>query len=174
MRVLTLGLFLSPSSSNFSPLTSILCSSPVSPNYKIHLPAHPVEATPSSALLRQSFPGSSNRFGCTRSKPSQPCVPADLTVAMELAFVLIANRVLPGWCVDPLNAPCLSGVLNPTTTTYSLVSVLGLRVLSEVFGEFSNAISTNSRISFSLKSRGHSLVGPLPTETASHVGKLFF
>jgi len=36
---------------------------------RFQLPAQPVDATPSSALIRQCFPGRSNLFGCTRSKP---------------------------------------------------------------------------------------------------------
>ena len=36
---------------------------------RFQLPDQPVDATPSSALIRQCFPGRSNLFGCTRSKP---------------------------------------------------------------------------------------------------------
>jgi len=39
-------------------------------NSRIRLPAQPVDATPSSALIRQCFPGESGLFGCTRSKLS--------------------------------------------------------------------------------------------------------
>src|SRR5258708_3548578 len=57
--------------------------------------------------------------------------------------------------------------------TNLLASVLGLRSFSELFAELLNAVSANPGIPFSLKSRGHTLVGPLPAETAPHSGKLF-
>src|SRR5712664_3441089 len=79
------------------------------------LPAQPVDATPSNALIRQCFPGRSDLFGCTRSKPSQGSVPADLTLASDLAFVFNANRVLPECCVDPLRPPRLSGLENASS-----------------------------------------------------------
>jgi len=40
------------------------------------LPVQTVDATLSNPLIRQSFPGRSGLFGCTRSKPSQGSVPA--------------------------------------------------------------------------------------------------
>ena len=42
------------------------------------LPAQPVDATPSNQLIRHYFPWRTDLFGCTRSKPSQANVPADL------------------------------------------------------------------------------------------------
>src|SRR5229473_3586795 len=74
------------------------------------MPAQPVGATPSNALIRQCFPGRSDLFGCTRSKPSQGSVPADLTLATDLAFVFNASRVRPECCVDPLRPPRLPGI----------------------------------------------------------------
>src|SRR5713226_1210050 len=75
---------------------------------RLTLPAQPVDATPSNALIRQCFPGRSDLFGCARSKPSQGSVPADLTLASDLAFVFNASRVRPECCVDPLRPPDLS------------------------------------------------------------------
>jgi hypothetical protein len=72
------------------------------------VPAQPVDATPSNSLIRQCFPGRSDLFGCTRSKPSQGSVPADLTLASDLAFVFNASQVRPECCVDPLRPPGLS------------------------------------------------------------------
>src|SRR6266850_2595679 len=72
------------------------------------MPAQPVDATPSNALIRQCFPGRSDLFGCPRSKPSQGSVPADLTLASDLAFVFDASRVRLECCVDPLRPPILS------------------------------------------------------------------
>src|SRR6266704_1450153 len=43
------------------------------------LPAQPVDATPSKQLIRRYFRWRTDLFGCTRSKPSQGSVPADLT-----------------------------------------------------------------------------------------------
>src|SRR6266566_6627826 len=74
------------------------------------LPAQRVDATPSNALIRQYFPGRSDLFGCPRSKPSQGSVPADLTLASDLAFVFNASRVRLECCVDPLRPPRLSGL----------------------------------------------------------------
>src|SRR6267142_4034059 len=73
------------------------------------VPAQPVDATPSNALIRQCFPGRSDLFGCPRSKPSQGSVPADLTLASDLAFVFNASQVRLECCVDPLRPPDLSG-----------------------------------------------------------------
>jgi len=42
------------------------------------LPAQPVDATPSIALIRECFPWRTNLFGRARSKPSQGSVAADL------------------------------------------------------------------------------------------------
>src|SRR6266850_5591034 len=72
------------------------------------MPAQPVDATPSNALIRQCFPGRSDLFGCPRSKPSQGSVPADLTLASDLAFVFNASRVRLECCVDPLRPPVLT------------------------------------------------------------------
>ena len=69
------------------------------------LPAQPVDATPSNALIRQCFPGRSDLFGCTWSRPSQGSVPADLTLASDLTFVFNASRVRPKRCVDLLRPP---------------------------------------------------------------------
>src|SRR5713226_5008976 len=74
------------------------------------MPAQMVDATPSNALIRQCFPGRSDLFGCPRSKPSQGSVPADLTLASDLAFVFNASRVRLECCVDPLRPPRLSGL----------------------------------------------------------------
>ena len=60
---------------------------PLKAFFRFALPAQPVDATPSNALIRQSFSGRSDRFGCARSNPSQGSVPADLTLASDLAFV---------------------------------------------------------------------------------------
>ena len=46
-----------------------------------------VDATPSTALIRQRFPGRRDLFGCSPSKPSQGSVLADLTLERDLAFV---------------------------------------------------------------------------------------
>src|SRR6266404_7811434 len=82
-------------------------------NSRLTLPAQPVDATPSNALIRQCFRGRSDLFGCPRSKPSQGSVPADLTLACDLAFVFNASRVRLECCVDPLRPPDLSGVRSP-------------------------------------------------------------
>ena len=73
------------------------------------MPAQTVDATPSNALIRQCFPGRSDLFGCSRSKPGQGSVPTDLTLASDLAFVFNASRVRLECCVDPLRPPRLSG-----------------------------------------------------------------
>jgi hypothetical protein len=57
---------------------------------RLVLPAQPVDATPSNQLIRQYFPWRTDLFGCTRSKPSQGSVPADLTQRALLAFVFNA------------------------------------------------------------------------------------
>src|SRR6266850_4649970 len=75
------------------------------PHVRLVLPAQPVDATPSNALIRQCFPGRSDLFGCPRSKPSQGSVPADLTLASDLAFVFNASQVRLECCVDPLDHP---------------------------------------------------------------------
>jgi hypothetical protein len=69
------------------------------------VPAQPVDATPSNALIRPCFPERARLFGCTRSNPSQGSVPADLTLASDLAFVFNASRVRHECCVDPLRPP---------------------------------------------------------------------
>ena len=51
------------------------------------LPAQQVDATPSNQLILQHFPWRTDLFGCTRSKPSQNDVPADLTWRAILVFV---------------------------------------------------------------------------------------
>jgi len=71
-----------------------------------------VDATPCNALIRQCFPGRSDLFGCARSKPSPGSVPADLTLASDLAFVFNASRDRRECCVDPLRPPRLSGHYN--------------------------------------------------------------
>ena len=48
-------------------------------SFRLALSAQPVDATPSNQLIRQYFPWRTDLFGCTRSKPSQGSVPADLT-----------------------------------------------------------------------------------------------
>jgi hypothetical protein len=77
----------------------------VEASVRFGLPAQPVDATPSNALIRQCFPRRSDLFGCTRSKPSQGSVPADLTLASDLSFVFNASRVRPECCIDPLRPP---------------------------------------------------------------------
>lgn len=52
------------------------------------VPAQTVDATPSSVLIQQCFPRRSDLFDCPRSKPSQGGVPADLTLASDLTFIL--------------------------------------------------------------------------------------
>ena len=74
------------------------------------LPAQPVDATPSNQLIRQYFPWRTDLFGCTRSKPRQGSVPADLTWRAILAFVFNARWVRAECCVDPLRPPDLSGL----------------------------------------------------------------
>src|SRR5712692_130577 len=46
---------------------------------RLTLPAQPVDATPSNQLIRRYFPRRTDLSDCTRSKPSQGGVPADLT-----------------------------------------------------------------------------------------------
>src|SRR6266446_8137536 len=87
--------------------------SPIHSLERLTLPAQPVDATPSNALIRQYFPGRSDLFGCPRSKPSQRSVPADLTLASDLAFVFNASRVRFECCVDPLRPPDLPGARSP-------------------------------------------------------------
>src|SRR5229473_5739444 len=86
-----------------TPLTSLL---------RLALPAQTVDATPSNQLIRQYFPWRTDLFGCTRSKPSQGSVPADLTWRAILAFVFNARWVRAECCVDPLRSPDLSGTWN--------------------------------------------------------------
>src|SRR5713226_1775465 len=74
------------------------------------LPAQPVDATPSNQLIRQYFPWRTDLFGCTRSKPSQGSVPADLTWRAILAFVFNARWVRAECCVDPLRPPGLPDI----------------------------------------------------------------
>src|SRR6267143_4881568 len=77
--------------------------------FRLRLPAQPVDATPSNQLIRQYFPWRTDLFGCTRSKPSQGSVPADLTWRAILAFVFNARWVRAECCVDPLKPPDLRG-----------------------------------------------------------------
>jgi hypothetical protein len=73
----------------------------VQPMYYIALDVHKLKisycvkdsATSSNTSIRQCFPGRRDLFGCPRPKPSQGSVPADLTLASDLAFVLDASRV---------------------------------------------------------------------------------
>jgi hypothetical protein len=60
-------------------------------------------------MIRQSFPGRSDLSGCSRSKASQGSVPADLTLASDLAFAFNAELALAECCANPLNAPPLQG-----------------------------------------------------------------
>ena len=55
-------------------------------NLRFRLPAQPVDATPSSALIRHCLRGRTIMFGCTRSIPSQSSVPAGLTLASDSGF----------------------------------------------------------------------------------------
>src|SRR4030095_1947767 len=55
------------------------------------------------------LPGRSDLFGCARSKPSQGSVPADLTLASDLAFVFNASRVRLECCIDLLRPPSFCG-----------------------------------------------------------------
>src|SRR6266481_3739649 len=73
--------------------------------FRFPVPAQPVDATPSNQLIRQYFPWRTDLFGCTRSKPSQGSVPADLTWRAILAFVFNARWVRAECCVDPLKPP---------------------------------------------------------------------
>src|SRR5580692_10327290 len=50
------------------------------------MPAQPVDATPSSALIRQCFHRENHLFGCTRSKPSQGSVPTGVALASDFSF----------------------------------------------------------------------------------------
>src|SRR6267378_5457467 len=88
--------------------------------FRLRLPAQPVDATPSNAMIRQCFPGRSDLFGCPRSKPSQGSVPADLTLASDLAFVFNASRVRLECCVDPLRPPRLPGTCTRSDTEIRL------------------------------------------------------
>src|SRR5882724_4213644 len=89
------------------------------PHVRLVLPAQPVDATPSNALIRQCFPGRSDLFGCPRSKPSQSSVPADLTLASDLAFVFNASQVRLECCVDPLRPPEFNGQFAPNCSSES-------------------------------------------------------
>src|SRR5580704_17242725 len=73
------------------------------------VPAQPVAATPSNALIWQCFLGRTHLFGSTRSKPSQGSVPADLTWPAILALVFNARWVRAECCVDRLRPPRLPG-----------------------------------------------------------------
>ena len=59
-----------------------------------------LQCTDSAVLLGKRY-----LFGRPRSKPSQGCVLADLTLASDLAFVFNASRVRLECCVDPLKPP---------------------------------------------------------------------
>src|SRR5260221_8208182 len=78
--------------------------------FRLGLPAHTVDATPSNQLIRQYFPWRTDLFGCTRSKPSQCTVPTDLTSRAILALVFSARWVRAGCCVDPLRPPGLPDI----------------------------------------------------------------
>jgi len=54
-------------------------------NSRLVVPAQTVDATPSDPLIRQHFPGATDPFGCTRSKPSQGGIPTDLTLASDFS-----------------------------------------------------------------------------------------
>jgi len=96
---------ISPWTNHLSPL-----SQTTRLNARKHLPAQPVDATRSNVLIRQRFPERSDLFVCTRSKPSQGSVPADLTPSSDLAFVFNASLVRPECCVDPLRPPLRWGL----------------------------------------------------------------
>src|SRR5258708_18602132 len=81
------------------------------PLFRLGLPAHTVDATPSNQLIRQYFPWRTDLFGCTRSKPSQGSVPTDLTSRAILALVFSARWVRAECCVDPLRPPDQPGIL---------------------------------------------------------------
>ena len=49
-----------------------------------------------------TLPSSNHLFGRVQSKPSQGCVPVDLTTPEALTFVLNGERVCALCCVDPL------------------------------------------------------------------------
>lgn len=74
----------------------------------INAASSPVDATPCNALIRQCFPRRSDLFGRTWSKPCQGSVPADLTLASDLAFVFKASWDRHECCVDPLRPPGVS------------------------------------------------------------------
>jgi RHS repeat-associated protein len=86
------------------------------------VPAQPVDATPPNTLIRQSFPGRSDPFSCTWSKPSQVSVSADLTLSSDSAYVFNAKRVGLECCVDLLRpAITASGAVQHSSsfpTTY--------------------------------------------------------
>src|SRR5258708_13549358 len=73
--------------------------------FRLGLPAHTVDATPSNQLIRQYFPWRTDLFVCTRSKPSQGSVPTDLTSQALLAFVFSARWVRPDFSFTPFSQP---------------------------------------------------------------------
>src|SRR5229473_872301 len=81
-----------------TPLTSLL---------RLALPAQTVDATPSNQLIRQYFPWRTDLFGCTRSKPSQGSVPADLTLASKFGPCFQYRLASSQCCVHPLRPPGL-------------------------------------------------------------------
>src|SRR5580704_5958592 len=72
---------------------------------RLSVPAQPVVATPFNTLIRQSLPGRSSLFSCTRSKPSQGSVPAMYPSDSILVFVFNTSWAGAECCVDPLRSP---------------------------------------------------------------------
>jgi len=56
------------------------------PTAWVTLPAQPVDATPSRALIRHCLRGRTIMFGCTRSILSQSSVPAGPALASDSGF----------------------------------------------------------------------------------------
>src|SRR6266436_1443486 len=136
------------------------------------LPAQPVDATPSNALIRQCFPGRSDLFGCPRSKPSQGSVPADLTLASDLAFVFNASRVRLECCVDPLRPPRLSGtrqvvVMSPFINGESrAISSLEYSLRGRVV-----ALTSLDVESFACRAYFHRVVSRIAIVSTRHIGQ---
>src|SRR6266849_9783474 len=73
------------------------------------MPAQPVDATPSSALIRQCFRGRTFCLAVLGQNLARAAFPVDLTLASDLAFVFNASRVRLECCIDPLRPPLLLG-----------------------------------------------------------------
>src|SRR5208282_2588221 len=89
------------------------------PFVRFSLPAQTVDATPSSALIQQCFPGRADLFGSTWSKPSQGSVPTYLTLASGIS--LCFHCKLGPCCV--LCRPIATTALVGTYRTFAAVAV---------------------------------------------------